>query len=817
MTEVGSQPLDNEDQAWVSPHEVTWAGWLRLTRGAWQRIAFTLLVAAALLGAAWWMDATCEGRVLLLSAGAATLVAVLAGLGLRIGQIIVRRAELTQLIRLVKNDVAIAILTGPDGALVNASHRGRVATFGPTGGQIVNLLEACFADPNEALREILANCSKKRHHQQTVTWNGFPARLIVRRVSHSAILWRLEDPVGDVTVPVLNRVKLAVIETDETGRIQWRNAFSKTLFGPNTDMLELALRSVVRSGCIHLMPGVDGNTECHVTRQRLDGGHFRYTLGEVLRTSDDERLTLLNTIPVPLAQLSLRGDIVWANQKALDLLGVSEGSVLDLDTQLMSDGDSLADWVSMIGTESRKAHSRVFQLLHGNDDRFIQVTLGFWRSYGEAAAMAVLSDATEHKALEAQFIQGHKMQAIGQLAGGIAHDFNNLLTAISGHCDLLLLRHDQGDEDFGDLVQINQNANRAAALVGQLLAFSRKQSMNPETLDLRDTLSDLTHLLNRLVGEKVNLTVSHATSLSCVRADKRKLEQVMMNLVVNARDAMPNGGEIRVDTSNLNLSETFERERAKVPPGDYVQLVVSDDGVGIPPEKIANIFDPFFTTKKVGEGTGLGLSTVYGIVKQTGGFIFADSQENEGTRFTLLFPAAPPEPELLPEEDLDNFVPFRPPVQDSAEIEEQDSPAAPMEHEPEDPGVVLLVEDEAPVRAFASRALRLRGIQVMEASCGEEALDVLSDPHVEVDVLVTDVVMPGLDGPGWVRIALQSRPNVRVVFMSGYTEAAIDGDGLEEIESVFLPKPFSLDQLTRTVQAQIAARPAQENTVRHAP
>ena len=799
MTEVGHQPLDDKDQAWVSPHEVTWASWLSPSHGAWLRIGVALLCAAGLLSASWWLDATSEGGALLLSSGAAILVAVIVGLILRAGQALVQRAELTQLIRLVKNDISIAILTRADGSFVNGSHRGRLATFGPTGGQITNLLEACFADPQEALSDILAACAKDRNHQQTVTWNGYPARLIVRRASQSTLLWRLEDPVGDVTVPVLNRVKLAIVETNENGRIQWRNAFAKSMFGNDTDLLEQALRNVMRSGCIHLMPGLDGNMECHITRQRLDGGHFRYTLGEVLRTSDDERLTLLNTIPVPLAQVSLRGDIVWANQKALDLLGVSEGGILDLDTQLMSDGDSLADWVGMIGTDSRKAHSRVFQLLHGSNDRFIQVTLGFWRSDGEAVAMAVLSDATEHKALEAQFIQGHKMQAIGQLAGGIAHDFNNLLTAISGHCDLLLLRHDQGDEDFGDLVQINQNANRAAALVGQLLAFSRKQSMNPETLDLRDTLSDLTHLLNRLVGEKVNLTVSHATSLSCVRADKRKLEQVMMNLVVNARDAMPDGGEIRVETSNLNLSETVERERARVPAGDYVQLVVSDDGVGIAQDQLSNIFDPFFTTKRVGEGTGLGLSTVYGIIKQTGGFIFADSEENEGARFTLLFPAAPPEPAEIDMPAPDNLVPFEPPA-----------PAEPetlAEPEVEEPGVVLLVEDEAPVRAFASRALRLRGINVLEASCGEEALEVLADPQTEVDVLVTDVVMPGLDGPGWVRIALETRPNVRVVFMSGYTEATLDGDGLEEIESVFLPKPFSLEQLTRTVQAQIAARP----------
>ena len=203
----------------------------------------------------------------------------------------------------------------------------------------------------------------------------------------------------------------------------------------------------------------------------------------------------------------------------------------------------------------------------------------------------------------------------------MAHDFNNLLTAISGHCDLLLLRHDQGDADYSDLTQINQNANRAAALVGQLLAFSRKQNLRPEVLDMRDTLADLTHLLNRLVGEKATLTLSHDPVLEPIRADKRQLEQVLMNLVVNARDAMPSGGEIRILTECVTLEEPLTRDQVTLPLGQYVTIKVSDDGVGIPQDKLQKVFEPFFTTKRVGEGTGLGLSTAYGIIKQTGGYI----------------------------------------------------------------------------------------------------------------------------------------------------------------------------------------------------
>ena len=377
-------------------------------------------------------------------------------------------------------------------------------------------------------------------------------------------------------------------------------------------------------------------------------------------------------------------------------------------------------------------------------------------------------------------MQSQKMQAIGQLAGGVAHDFNNLLTAITGHCDLLLLRHDQGDADYADLVQINQNANRAAALVSQLLAYSRKQTLRPEVMDLRDMLSDLTHLLNRLVGEKVTLSLSHEPVLWSIRADKRQLEQVLMNLVVNARDAMPEGGDIRIETENVTLDEPLRRDRAVVAPGRYVQVTVEDEGVGIAADKIQKVFEPFYTTKRTGEGTGLGLSTVYGIVKQTGGFIFVDSWPGEGATFQLLFPAH----EAVPAETV--------PVEDEIVFDGRSD------------GVVLLVEDEAPVRAFASRALQMRGLTVLEADSAESALDLLEDAELRVDVFVSDVVMPGIDGPSWVLQALEDRPETRVVFMSGYAEETFGEIQARIPNSTFLPKPFSLTELTETVQQQLS-------------
>tara|TARA_R110002073_G_scaffold105244_2_gene238238 strand:- start:509 stop:1828 length:1320 start_codon:yes stop_codon:yes gene_type:complete len=425
--------------------------------------------------------------------------------------------------------------------------------------------------------------------------------------------------------------------------------------------------------------------------------------------------------------------------------------------------------------------AEVLRLNRSEEDVFLQVSLRRNVEQGRPGILAVLQDATALKTLEAQFVQSQKMQAIGQLAGGIAHDFNNLLTAISGHCDLLLLRHSQSDPEYADLVQIHQNANRAASLVGQLLAFSRKQTLKPELFDIQDVLSDMTHLLNRLVGERLQLKLVYEGDLGSIRADKRQLEQVLMNLVVNARDAMAEGGTILIATKPVTITEDMRRDRAVVPAGHYSMIRIEDSGCGIPPERLQKVFEPFFTTKGVGKGTGLGLSTVYGIVKQSGGFIFVDSEVGKGSVFSLYFPVHAAMPE-----------------QTAALVPETvNLSARPGE------GVVLLVEDEAPVRAFASRALRLRGYTVLEAESAEEALRTLEDTTLDVDVFVTDVVMPGMDGPSWVRQALRERPNVKVVFVSGYAEECVSENQARIPNSVFLPKPFSLTELATVVQGQI--------------
>jgi two-component system cell cycle sensor histidine kinase/response regulator CckA len=403
-----------------------------------------------------------------------------------------------------------------------------------------------------------------------------------------------------------------------------------------------------------------------------------------------------------------------------------------------------------------------------------------------AGFIAHFIDVTEQKNLEVQFAQSQKMQAVGQLAGGIAHDFNNLLTAMIGFSDLLLLRHRPGDQSFADIMQIKQNANRAANLVRQLLAFSRQQTLQPRQLVITDILAELSHLLARLIGENIELKMIHGRDLGLVKADQGQLEQVVINLAVNARDAMADGGALTIRTANVIVAEDKMHKGEIMPKGEYVVVEVEDSGCGIPQEILDRIFDPFFSTKEVGAGTGLGLSTVYGIVKQTGGFIFVDSVVGRGTIFSLFLPHFAGGAE--------SGVPI-------GEIE------APVQKDLSGIGNVLLVEDEDAVRAFGSRALRNKGYNVLEANSGEQALEVLRDSAEQIDLLITDVVMPKVDGPTLVKTVRESHPDLKVIFISGYTEDNFR-QKLGEDEGIhFLPKPFSLKQLAAKVKEVMSSQP----------
>ncbi|GER08633.1 hybrid sensor histidine kinase/response regulator [Iodidimonas muriae] len=397
------------------------------------------------------------------------------------------------------------------------------------------------------------------------------------------------------------------------------------------------------------------------------------------------------------------------------------------------------------------------------------------------AALVHLIDTTQQKSLERQFVQAQKMQAVGQLAGGVAHDFNNLLTAIIGFCDLLLVRHGPGDHSFSDIMQIKQNANRASNLVRQLLAFSRQQTMRPKVLMITDVLADLSNLLRRLIGETVQLNMIHGRDVGAVRVDQGQFEQVIMNLAVNARDAMEGGGTLTIRTKAVGPDDTLVQNYSVMPLGHYVLIEVSDNGHGIPPDIVNKIFEPFFSTKDVGKGTGLGLSTVYGIIKQTGGFIFVDSTEGDGSTFRVYLP-------------VHNHVP------------EETQPQAPAAaRDLTGKGTILLVEDEDAVRMFASRALGNKGYTVLQAASGEEGLAIVREEVGNIDLLISDVVMPNMDGPTLVSKARELRADLRVVFISGYAEDVFrKGVGEGSDDFLFLPKPFSLKQLAETVKTALS-------------
>ncbi|WP_442043767.1 ATP-binding protein [Pseudogemmobacter sp. W21_MBD1_M6] len=683
----------------------------------------------------------------------------------------------------IAHDASPGFLADPDGEVFycNASAKDR---FGTTPGQsLAGCIADFFANPTEIVFRLQNRASAfGAATEDSVTKRGH-IRLSVHQIGQSGYLWRVEDIADRGPARSTDALTVPMLTASKSGTVLFMNEAMREMLGGRPKTLDRIFPGLpLRSGQLNEISSAEG--KCHAVVAEYDSAAGRREIYILRGTATQSAVVdwqFFDELPVPMLKIAPDGKIRMANRLARALLDDPVAPETVLSDLVEGLGRSVADWLQDAAAGRGLNHPEVLRATRPPSEVYLQVTLGRVIEDDQPMLVAVLVDATELKTLEAQFVQSQKMQAIGQLAGGVAHDFNNLLTAISGHCDLLMLRHDENDPEYGDLVQISQNSNRAASLVGQLLAFSRKQNLQPQVLDLRDTLADLTHLLNRLVGETVSLSLTHDPALLPIRADKRQLEQVLMNLVVNARDAMPAGGDIRIETETRRLVVPLARDRVVVPAGNYVLVTVTDQGTGIPPDQIPKIFEPFFTTKRQGEGTGLGLSTAYGIVKQSGGFIFVDSAIGTGSCFSLYFPV------------------FDRPIEPVAKRAVTSVPNMGTPQE----GVVLLVEDEAPVRAFASRALRMRGYTVLEAENAEEALRTLEDKNLTVDLFVTDVIMPGLDGPSWVKKALMDRPGVKVVFVSGYAEESFADAQISIPNSVFLPKPFSLKDLTLTVQNQL--------------
>ncbi|HWN49376.1 MAG TPA: PAS domain-containing protein [Xanthobacteraceae bacterium] len=408
------------------------------------------------------------------------------------------------------------------------------------------------------------------------------------------------------------------------------------------------------------------------------------------------------------------------------------------------------------------------------------------------AAIVYAIETTEQRVLQSQFDQAQKMESVGKLAGGIAHDFNNVLSSIMMATDFLLTAHRPSDPSFQDIMQIKHDANRAAGLVRHLLAFSRRQTLRPQVLDLGEALSDLSMLLRRLIGERVTLDlIPPSSDLWPVKADQSQFEQVIVNLAVNARDAMPDGGKLTLRAANVTVAESRYPALKGMPPGEYVLVEVNDSGTGIPDDIIDHIFEPFFSTKEVGKGTGLGLSTVYGIVKQTGGFIYPESTIGKGTTFRIFLPRhIPTADETAPAAASEPDAPVR---IDKVAAKPADDTGQ---------GTILLVEDEEGLRGLNARGLTSRGYTVLQAANGLEAVEAFDSYFGKIDLVVSDVVMPEMDGPTLLTKLRSRDPNVKIIFVSGYAEEAFEKhlpEG-EKYKYHFLAKPFTLKQLVGMVK-----------------
>lgn len=510
-----------------------------------------------------------------------------------------------------------------------------------------------------------------------------------------------------------------------------------------------------------------------------------------------------NNTPMAIASVDGSGKIVRTNAPFLKMFsGAVSRDDLEKGTRfetVVHDADRKLFASALEAAAEGKGDIQPVDTRHAADEeRFIRFYVTAVIDDGDSKETAIVYavETTEQKALEAQMAETQKMNAVGTLAGGIAHDFNNVLTAILLSADHLLLSLRPSDSSFADLMEIKRNANRAAVLVRQLLAFSRKQTMRPTVLSMTDVIGDLRMLVDRLTGTHVKLDIDYGKDLWPVKTDLGQFEQVIINLAVNARDAMPEGGTIKVSTANVESHAVAALNNRGMEVGDYVMIAIEDEGTGIAPDLLDKIFEPFFTTKDVGKGTGLGLSMVYGIIKQSGGYIYPESNVGKGTTFRIYLPR-----HVETEEEAVSDA-----AADKAGAGADGANGSGGQKEPTDltgSATVLLVEDEEAVRRGGKRMLETRGYTVHEAGSGVEALDVIKELDGDVDIVVSDVVMPEMDGPTLLRELRKEYPDMKFIFVSGYAEDAFAKNLPENAQFGFLPKPFSLKQLATAVKEVI--------------
>ena len=488
---------------------------------------------------------------------------------------------------------------------------------------------------------------------------------------------------------------------------------------------------------------------------------------------------LINTAHAAVIVLDVNFNIKVANKYFEDLSGYTASEIRQKNWIDLFTSGNMQEEVCIVLSEAfdEKASKEFVQPVKMKNGELCYIEWHYSvmknNDYETIGLLCIGQDITKRKELEEQLRQSQKMEAIGLLAGGIAHDFNNLLMVILCNCDLMLAGTKKGDPMADDIIEIKRSAQRAAELTRQLLAFSRKQVLEPEIIDLNSVVSDLEKMVKRLTGEKIDIVTVLSPKTGTVKADRGQLDQIVMNLVVNARDSMPKGGKITIETGNVELDDEYLRKYSDVKPGNYAMLAITDSGVGMNKETVEKIFEPFFTTKGVGKGTGLGLSTVYGIVKQSDGYIYCYSEPGKGTTFKIYFPVVN-----------DDFL-------SETEVQTKEELTSHGEN-------IVMIDDEKDIRDVVRRMLEQEGYIVFEASNFEEVKKHFKDNHI--DLLITDVIMPDMNGDEIGEKILEKYPETKIIYMSGYTESTIMDFSLLDKKKIYLQKPFSRQSIVQAVR-----------------